>query len=175
CCETWMVPIGVGESECQAPTRSRIRRLAWDSATGRSAAGADFCLCTSKTALPCRCSSKAKAQPTGPAPWMATSGRIAFQRFDVRDALGRFAGDDLASAFGHQRIVLDADADAVQRLRHIVSRANVEPGFHGQHHAGGERAPLAGALVFARVVHVQPEPVTSTVHVEALVSFLLER
>jgi hypothetical protein len=52
---------------CQTPTRSRISRLAWDSAIGRSGA-CRHALLASTTTLAAACSSSASAQPTGPAP-----------------------------------------------------------------------------------------------------------
>ena len=45
---------------------------------------------------------------------------IAHQRLDVIDALGRFGGNHFAAALGDEDVVLDTDADVVQRLWHIV-------------------------------------------------------
>src|SRR3954453_10405745 len=168
--------MGVTSSECHTPRRSRIRRLACESASGRKAA-LDSVLPRIATF---RCEperASASAQPTGPAPRMRTSvpgPGIPHQRFDFGDALGCFGRDDLARSAGDDYVILDADADVAQRLWHVVGCAGGETGLHGERHTRLERSPLRCALVFARIVHVEPEPVSGTVHVEALVGFLLE-
>jgi hypothetical protein len=103
-------------------------------------------------------------------PWAG----IAHQRFDFRHSLGRFGGDHFAGVARHDHVVFDADADVAQPLRHVVGRADVEPRLDRERHAGLERAPLPGGLVFARVVHVEAEPVSRAVHVEALVGFFFQ-
>src|SRR5881392_326140 len=120
--ETWIVSIGV--AVCHAPIRSRISRLAYDSATGRNEAAKEA-LSKTATRSPVPRSARASVQPTGPAPWMRTSisgAGIAHQRLDVLDALRRFGGNHLAAALGDEDIVLDADADVVQRLRRSEER-----------------------------------------------------
>src|SRR3954471_3194572 len=175
CWETWTLRIAVTSSERHTPRRSRISRLACESASGRNAA-LDSVLPRMATF---RCEPRrasASAQPTGPAPRMRTSvpgAGIAHQRFDFGDTLGGFGRDDLACPLGDDHIVLDADADVAQPLRHVVGCADIEARFHGERHAGLEPSPLPGPLVFARVVHVEPEPVSGAMHVEALVGFLL--
>src|SRR5215510_14439448 len=121
CCETWIVAIGVTSSEPHTPRRSRIRRLACESASGRNAA---LVLLFPMT-LTFKCEpwrSSASAQPTGPAPRMRTSvpgSGIAHQRFDLGDALGRLGGDDLACPLRDDDIVLDADADVRSEERRV--------------------------------------------------------
>src|SRR5437773_6038868 len=113
--ETWIVSIGV--AVCHAPIRSRISRLAYDSAIGRNE-GAREVLSKTATRSPVPRSARASVQPTGPAPWMRTSisgAGIAHQRLDVLDALRRFGGNHLAAALGNEDVVLDTDADVVDR------------------------------------------------------------
>src|SRR5881392_42854 len=172
--ETWIVSIGV--AVCHAPIRSRISRLAYDSAIGRNEAAREV---LSKTATRSRVprSARASVQPTGPAPWMRTSisgAGIAHQRLDVLGALRRFGGNHLAAALGNEDVVLDTDADVVQRLWHIVGGTDIEAGLYRQHHARREAAPLSRALVIAGIVHVEAQPVPGAVHIEALVGLLLE-
>src|SRR6266480_2478435 len=172
--ETWIVSIGV--AVCHAPTRSRINRLAYESAIGRNEVAKEL-LSKTATRSPVPSSARARVQPTGPAPWMRTSvsgAGIAHQRLDVIDALGRFGGNHFAAALGDEDVVLDADADVVQRLWHIVGGTDVEAGLDRQHHARREAAPLSRALVIAGIVHVEAQPVPGAVHIEALVGFLLE-
>src|SRR3979490_1371295 len=118
--ETWMVSIGV--AVCHAPTRSRISRLAYDSAIGRDPAAKEV-LSKIPTRNPVPRSARASAQPTGPAPWMRTSvsgAGIAHQRLDVLDALRRFGGDHVAAALCDEDVVLDTDAAVAQRLSPIA-------------------------------------------------------
>src|SRR5690606_37037143 len=70
---------------------------------------------------------------------------------------------------GDDGVVLDADADVPEGLGHVVGGADVAAGLDGQHHALGERAPVAAELVFAGVVHIHAQPVAGAVHVEAAV------
>src|SRR6185503_3907253 len=110
CCETWIVSMGVTARPRHTPRRSRIRRLAYESAIGRNPGRASV--------LPriptLRCESRraaASAQPTGPAPRMRTSipgAGIAHQGFDLGDALGRFGGDHFAGSLRDHDVVLDA-------------------------------------------------------------------
>src|SRR5438309_4864949 len=172
--ETWIVSIGV--AVCHAPIRSRISRLAYDSAIGRNEVAKEV-LSKTATRSPLPRRARASVQPTGPAPWMRTSvsgAGIAHQRLDVLDALRRFGGDHLAAALGNEDVVLDTDADVVQRLWHIAGGTDIEAGLDRQHHARREAAPLSRALVIAGIVHVEPQPVPGAVHIEALVGFLLE-
>src|SRR6185369_3939874 len=137
----WIVSIAVGCRARQTPARSRISRLACDSAIGRSGAfpGSAF-FSTTTTSRPAAWSSSASVQPTGPAPRTAMSpgiaNRLPLNCLDIRHALRR----------------LDRD-----------------------HHARRERAPFSGALVVARIVHVQAKPVAGAVHVKALVGFFFQR
>src|SRR5204863_7889386 len=87
--ETWIVSIGF--AVCHAPIRSRISRLAYDSAIARNEAARDV---LSKTATRSRVprSARASVQPTGPAARIRAAvagGYLAPPRLDVRDALGR--------------------------------------------------------------------------------------
>src|SRR5207245_5407550 len=146
---TWIVSIGV--AVCHAPTRSRISRLAYDSAIGRNE-GAREVLSKTATRRPVPRRARASVQPTGPAPWMRTSvsgAGIAHQRLDVLDALRRFGGNHLAAALGDEDVVLDTDADVAQRLWHIVGGTDVEAGLYPQHQARREAHPLSRALVSA--------------------------
>src|SRR3989441_7047585 len=124
--ETWIVSIGV--AACHAPTRSRISRLAYDSAIGRNELAKEV-LSKTATRRPVPRSARASVQPTGPAPWMRTSisgAGIAHQRLDVLDALRRFGGNHLAAALRNEDVVLDTDADVVHRVCHIVGGAERE-------------------------------------------------
>src|SRR3954468_19674231 len=175
-CETRMVSIGVTARSDQTPMRSRIRRLAYDSVIGRKPGAADF-LSSSLTVRFESARASARAQPTGPAPLMTMSGTaagIAHEGLDIVDRLGRLGGEHLAAGLRYGNVVLDAYAEIVQRLGHVIRRAHVKAGLDGERHPGDERTPLARALVFARVVHIQAEPVASSVHIEALVGFLLQ-
>src|SRR4051812_21958674 len=98
-----MVSMRVGSRLLQMPTRSRMSRLACDSAMGRTESFEEdeFPAGKSKSRRlrpdPLRAS--ASVQPTGPAPRMSTStaaAGISHQRFYVVDRLGRLGGEDLA-------------------------------------------------------------------------------
>src|SRR3979490_2781737 len=118
--ETWIVSLGV--AVCHAPRRSRISRLAYDSAIGRNE-GAREVLSNTAARSPVPRGARASAQPPGPAPWMRTSvsgAGIAHQRLDVLDALRRFGGDHLAAALCDEDVVLDTDAAVAQRLSPIA-------------------------------------------------------
>src|SRR3989442_2934050 len=133
CWEAWMVSTGVAASSCHTPSRSRIRRLAYDSAIGRKAGFAVLEPKMPTLNFDC-CRASAIAQPRGPAPRTRTSiacAGIAHQCFDVRNALGRFGGDDFAVAGRDDDVVLDADGDVAQPLRHIVGGADVQPRLDG--------------------------------------------
>ncbi len=90
--------------------------------------------------------------------------------------LGACARQHLARGLRDDHVVLDADADAAPLLRHraVVGR-DVDARLHGQHHAGLQHAPLAADLVVADVVHVEPQPVPGTVHVEGAVGGELDQ
>ena len=53
---------------------------------------------------------------------------------------------------------------------HAVGRADVGARFDGQDVARNKVAPLAADLVFARVMHVEAEPVAGAMHVELTVA-----
>src|SRR5712692_8380976 len=162
-----MRSIGVTGRSRQTPSRSSIRRLAYDSASGRNTGGAEAAS-TSATRSADPRKARASVQPTRPAPRIRTStlkGRtstagagIAHQRFDVLGKLGRLGGDDLAATRRHHDVVLDAYADVAQRFRHVIGRPDVEPGLDGERHPRRAAAPIARALVLAGIVHVQAEP-----------------
>ena len=75
---------------------------------------------------------------------------------------------------GHQRVVLDADADVVEARIDVFSWPDVTTRLEGQHHAGPQRTPLTRKLVVAGVVHVEAQPVPGAVHVEAAVGLALQ-
>src|SRR5512144_1245757 len=117
---------------------------------GRSAASAWLEIRANRTALPDRAS--ASAQPTGPPPTTATSisGRstASNERLDIANRLRRGGRQYLAPFEGHRHVVLDAHADAPERLGDIVGRAHVAARLHRQRHPGLEAAPFAARLVF---------------------------
>src|SRR3989442_5007665 len=128
CWEAWMVSTGVAASSCHTPSRSRIRRLAYDSAIGRKAGFAVLEPKMPTLNFDC-CRASASAQPTGPAPRTRTSiscAGIAHQWFDVRNALGRLSGDDLRDPWRDDVVVLPADVHGTQQLLHIVCVPDVQ-------------------------------------------------
>ena len=62
-------------------------------------------------------------------------------------------------------VVFDAHADACEMRRNIVSALYIATRFDGEDHARFQLAPVAVALVVARVVHVETQPMTGTMHV----------
>src|SRR5262245_9604067 len=168
-----MVRMEVPPTGFQAPKPSRIRRLPWESAIGRSARSVRSAIRATETALPRKAS--ARAHPTGPPPAMATStsGRSAAanERLDFRNLLGRRGRQYLASSRRDDDIVLDAHADVPERFRNPFARPNVTPRLHGQSHPRFEAPPFTARLVLAGVVNIQAQPVPGAVHVEALVVF----
>src|SRR6266481_171223 len=163
--------MGVFWIESHAPRRSRIRRLPWERAMGRSATSVSLAIRATETGLPDRAS--ASAQPTGPPPAMATStsgsSSTANQRFDIPDGFRRGRGQDLAPRGRHDHVILDAHARIPELPGYVVGRTDVAARFHGQRHAGLETPPFATRLVFSCVVDIEPEPVPGAVHVEAFV------
>src|SRR5712692_4365125 len=152
-----MVSIGVASSPCHAPARSRIRRLAYESAIGLKE---DFAVETSRTATsrPEPRKPRASVQPTGPAPRINTSmprSGIAHQRLDVVHRLRRLGGENLAAARRDEHVVLDPHAEIAQPLRDVVRGADVEARLDGERHAGRQRAPFARAPIAARAVPVE--------------------
>src|SRR5204862_6290979 len=113
--ETWIVSIGV--AVCHAPIRSRISRLAYDSAIGRNEAAREG-LSKTATRSPVPRSARASVQPTGPAPWLRTAisgAGIAPQRLDVLDALRRFGGSHLPAGLGTRVVAPAPEAAAGPR------------------------------------------------------------
>ncbi len=118
----------------------------------------------------------------------------AHQRLDLARLHRHVARDQLAAVLGHDRVVLDADADVVERLGHAGSGADVEARFDGEDHAGAQDAAgavgdgfarqrvlaLAGVAhlrrlhVAAAVVNIHPEPMAGAVHVEREIRALLD-
>src|SRR5213592_2572542 len=166
-----MVWIALLRTELHAPRRSRIRRLPYDSAIGRSAKSASPAIRATETALPDRAS--ASAQPTGPPPAMATStsgsSSTADQRFDVPNRFRCRRRQHLAPGGRHHYVILDAHARIPELPGDVIGGTDVAARFHGQRHAGLEAPPFAARLVLPGVVDIEPEPVPGTVHVEAFV------
>src|SRR2546428_8419365 len=104
--------MGLVRIEYHAPRRSRIRRLPWERAMGRSAAPTSFAIRATETELPDRAS--ASAQPTGPPPAMATStsgsSSTADQRFDIPNRFWCRRRQHLAPGGRHDYVILDAHA-----------------------------------------------------------------
>src|SRR5215470_16337157 len=104
----------------QALRRSRIRRLPWESAIGRSATSDSSEIRATDTVPPDKAS--ASAAPTGPPPAIATStlGRSAATNdgLDVAHGFRRARGQHLASRRRHDDVVLDAHADVPERFRY---------------------------------------------------------
>src|SRR5438034_9433674 len=117
-----MVWIGLLRTELHAPRRSRIRRLPYDSAMGRSAKSASPAIRATETALPDRAS--ANALPTGPQPAMATSTSgssiTANQRLDIPDRFRCSCRQYFAPRGRDDNVVLDAYARIPELLRHVV-------------------------------------------------------
>src|SRR6266511_4799602 len=169
--ETWIVSMGLVRIECHAPKRSRIKRLPWERAMGRSAAPTSFPIRAAETELPDRAS--ASAQPTGPPPAMATStsgnSSTADQRFDIPDRFRCRRRQHLAPGGRHHYVILDAHARIPELPGDVIGGTEVPARFHRQRHAGLEAPPFAPRLVLPGVVDIEPEPVPGAVHVEAFV------
>src|SRR5262245_34248521 len=122
-----MVSMAVHSSEPHAPRRSRIRRLPWESASGRSAASASSATRATETPLPARAS--ASAQPTGPPPAMATStcgsSTATNDRLEISNRVRGGARQYFARVGRYDNVVFDAHADVPQRLRDVVGGPNI--------------------------------------------------
>src|SRR5712691_927818 len=163
--------MGLVRIEYHAPRRSRIRRLPWERAMGRSAAPTSFAIRATETELPDRAS--ASAQPTGPPPAMATStsgsSSMADQRFDIPNRFRCRHCQHLAPGGRDGYVILDAYARIPELFGDVIGGTDVAARFHGQRHARLKAAPFAAQLVLPGVVDVEPEPVPGAMHVEALV------
>src|SRR5882672_9378053 len=166
-----MVWMALHETELHASRRSRIRRLPWESAIGRSARSVSPAIRATDTPLPARAS--ASAHPTGPPPAMATSTSsvAANERLQSADRFGRGRGQYLAAIGGHGDIVFDAHADIPERSRYVVGRPYVAARFDREGHPRLESTPFASRFVFPRVVDIEAEPMPGAVHVKTLVVF----
>src|SRR5882724_2612692 len=166
-----MVRMALHASELHASRRSRIRRLPWESAIGRSATSPSSAMRATDKPLPARAS--ASAQPTGPPPAMATSTRessaAANEGLDGANRFGRRCGQYLATIGRHDDVVFDAHADVPERLRDVVGGPDVAARLDRQGHPGIESTPFASRLVLAGVVDVEAEPMSGAVDVETLV------
>src|SRR5258708_38099499 len=102
--------MGLVRMGSHAPRGSRIRRLRWERAMGRSAAPTSFAIRATETELPDRAS--ASAQPPGPPPAMATStsgsSSTADQRFDIPNRFRCRRRQHLAPGGRHDYVILDA-------------------------------------------------------------------
>ncbi len=171
-----MDAIGVAANAPQTPTRSRISRLACDSAIGRNA--------PRPPRVRDRRRARRGASPAARAPACSRPARRPGRGCQLRAS--RISASTSATALGASAVSTSQPASVTSTsssmrtpmsrsaLGHVVRGADVQAGLDGERHARRQRAPLAGALVVARVVHVQAEPVPGAVHVEALVGFLLQ-
>src|SRR5882672_7049123 len=152
-----MVRMALHASERHASSRSRIRRLPWESAIGRSATPVSSAMRATATPLPARAS--ASAQPTGPPPAMATStwegSAAANEGLERANRFGCRRGQYLATIGRHDDIVFDAHADVPERLRHAVGGPDVAARLDRQGHPGREWTPFASRFVFAGVVDIE--------------------
>src|SRR3970282_3005863 len=111
-CETRMPRIGVTEKSPQTPARSRISRLAWESAMGRKAPRAACCGSTRRTAWREARSASARVQPTGPAPRTRMSApAVTDQRLDLGERLRGRRGKQHAAERGGTHVVFDPHAE----------------------------------------------------------------
>src|SRR5690242_8076003 len=168
-----MVWMGLLVTELHAPRRSRMRRLPWESAIGRSATSASSAILATDIALSDNAS--ASALPTGPPPAIATStsasSAAANERLDVANRFRRGRRQYVAAGGGHDDVVLDANAGVPELPGDTVARPDIAARLDGQGHARFEATPFAARFVFSGVVNVQTQPVPGTVHVKALVVF----
>src|SRR5260370_19638658 len=152
--------MGLVRIEYHAPRRSRIRRLPWERAMGRSAASTSLAIRATETELPDRAS--ANAQPTGPPPAMATStsggSSTDDQRFDIPNRFRCRRRQHVAPGGRHDYVILDAYARIPELPGDVIGGTDVAARFHGQRHPGLKAPPFAARLVFPCVVDVEPEP-----------------
>src|SRR2546428_6050017 len=157
--------MGLVRIEYHAPRRSRIRRLPWERAMGRSAAPTSFAIRATETELPDRAS--ASAQPTGPPPAMATStsgsSSTADQRFDIPNRFRCRRRQHLAPGGRHHYVILDAHARIPELPGDVIGGAEVTARFHRPRHAGREEPPFAARPVIPRGVDLEPEPTSRAV------------
>eukprot|EP01022_Parablepharisma_sp_SALTPOND_P033110 TRINITY_DN881_c1_g1_i15.p1 TRINITY_DN881_c1_g1~~TRINITY_DN881_c1_g1_i15.p1 ORF type:complete len:1351 (-),score=485.80 TRINITY_DN881_c1_g1_i15:36729-40781(-) len=105
---------------------------------------------------------------------------LAHQGFDPVHGIGHTGGQQFAAGGGDVGVILDADADVPELLRHAFGRTHVDARFDGQHHARLQRAPglvalgIDGVAVVAHVVYVHAQPVAGAVHVELAIVALLD-
>src|SRR5689334_1035127 len=153
--------MGLLATGLHAPRRSRIRRLPWESAMGRSATSASSAILATDIALPDNAS--ASALPTGPPPAIATStsgsSAAANERLDVANRFRRGRRQYVAASGRYDDVVLDANAGVPELPGDIVGRPDVAARLDGQGHAGFQATPFAARFVFPGVVHVQTQPV----------------
>src|SRR5437773_8181727 len=146
---TWIVSIGLLRTELHAPKRSRIRRLPYDRAMGRSAKSASPAIRATESALPDR--ARANAHPTGPPPAMATStsgsSATADQGLEIPDRFRCGRSQYLAPRRRHDDVVLDAHPRVPELPGHVIGRSDVAGGLDGKGHARVEWAPLPGRSV----------------------------
>src|SRR5437879_4523483 len=136
---TWIVSIGLLRTELHAPKRSRIRRLPYERAMGRSAKSASPAIRATETWLPD--SARANAHPTGPPPAMATStsasSATADQSLEVPDRFRRGRSQYLAPRNRHDDVVLDAYPGVPELPWHVIGRPDVAARLYGQCHEIG--------------------------------------
>ena len=77
-----------------------------------------------------------------------------------------------AAGFGHQHVILDANANTPPLLVHRgVIRRHIQTRLHGQRHARLQLAPLFLNAVITHVMHIQTQPMAGAVHKELSVAF----
>src|SRR5690349_11997928 len=157
---------------CHTPRLSKICREPLPSAVVRSsklgcAAESGGTPSMSKVRSFVARSASAKLAPTMPPPTITTSHCFTER---IPCAGGHATGEHLAAVAGHDHVVLDADADALELLRGAGgSRGDVDARLDGERHARFEHAPLVADLVVADVVHVHAQPMAGAVHEVLLV------
>src|SRR5580658_8516202 len=186
------IAAAAGASAGHRPRPAKMRRLALPSAVVRSsklgcALLSAAMLSTSSTRRRLPLSASARLAPTMPPPMMARSKSLLLarvtagssgarhQRFDLIRVFGDACTQYLGATLGHDDVVLDADADVAEALRHPARAGRqVNARLDGQHHAGLEHAPLIAHFVVADVVDVEAEPVTGAMHEETPVGAALD-
>src|SRR5512146_3027490 len=117
---------------------------------------------------PRRCKASASASPSGPAPTTPIAGRGVMSSartfrhhvLSVGDGFRRILGDDFNAISADVHIVFDTDTDVPELLGDVLCRADVATRLDGYDHPRLQRTPVAGVFVFARVMHVQSEPMS---------------
>src|SRR5574343_863766 len=168
-----MVSIGVAARRGQLLICSSSSRAPCDRASARGSAcsAADGRRSSNSEVWPPAASARCSVRPTGPAPMIrmstfSTAASVTMHDLlDLGDGL-RCRRVDVTTRFGDAHVVFAADADAGQHFGNVVGRADVEAGLDSDGHARLQGRPLLADLVFAGVVHVEPEPVAGAVHVE---------